>query len=91
VSVFSNDHYPFYEFLFIEDGNSYKLIKYQKIYTDFAGIEGVEYGHLAPFISLSLTLLGIVVSIIIIVMKIMYSNFQTARLKKIRIFAKSNQ
>lgn len=54
----SNDHYPFYEFLFEEKNNRIELIKKQKFYTDFAGIEGFEYANIAPFFSLLLTIIG---------------------------------
>lgn len=55
----SNDHYPFYEFLFIEKNGSYKLIKKQKYYTDFAGGEGFEHVYIAPFFSLTLAIFGL--------------------------------
>ena len=56
----SNDHYPFYEFLFIKDGDNYKLIKKQKYYTDVAGIEGLEYANIAPIFSLLLSIIGVI-------------------------------
>jgi len=71
----SNDHYPFYEFLFIEKDNRYKLIKKQRFYTDIAGIEGLEYAIIAPFFSLLLTVIGLIVSIIIITTNRLKSNF----------------
>jgi len=61
----SNDHYAYYEFLFIEKDNQYKLIKKQRFYTDVAGIEGLEYANIAPFFSLLLTAVGLVGAIII--------------------------
>ncbi|MDR3622449.1 MAG: hypothetical protein P4L85_24070 [Paludisphaera borealis] len=41
----SNDHYPFYEFLFTSDspGGPLKLLSYQRFYYDVAGIEGLEW------------------------------------------------
>ena len=56
----ANDHYPFYEFLFIEDNGNYNLIKKQKYYTDIAGIEGLEYANIAPLFSLLLSVVGII-------------------------------
>lgn len=74
----SNDHYPFYEFLFVEKNGSYNLIKKQKYYTDVAGIEGLEYANIAPVFSLLLTILGIVIlTILLTINKIM-----TNRIKK---------
>ena len=61
----SNDHYPHYEFLFVEKNNYYELIKKQRFYTDVAGIEGLEYANIAPFFSLLLTAIGLVCAIII--------------------------
>ncbi len=61
----SNDHYPNYEFLFVEKNNQYELIKKQRFYTDVAGIEGLEYANIAPFFSLLLTAIGLVGAIII--------------------------
>ncbi len=55
----SNDHYPFYEFLFIEENGSHKLIKKQKYYTDFAGGEGIEHAFIAPFFSFVLAIFGL--------------------------------
>ena len=55
----SNDHYPFYEFLFVKNNNQLKLIKKQRFYTDVAGIEGLEYSNIAPFFSLLLTAFGL--------------------------------
>jgi hypothetical protein len=54
----SNDHYPTYEFLFIETGGRYELIKKQRFYTDVAGIELMEYATIAPFFSLILSIVG---------------------------------
>jgi hypothetical protein len=61
----SNDHYPFYEFLFVEKNKQYELIKKQRFYTDVAGIEGLEYSNIAPFFSLLLTAIGLIGAIII--------------------------
>jgi hypothetical protein len=72
----SNDHYPFYEFLFIDHENSYKLIKYQKFYTDIAGIEGQEYGYIAPLFSLLLTMLGLFVSVIIALIYFLFNLYK---------------
>lgn len=47
----SNDHYPFYEFLF-EKSISLELSKKQMYFVDFAGIEGAEYCNIAPPIEL---------------------------------------
>ena len=63
----SNDHYPQYEFLFVEKGDQYKLIKKQRFYRDIAGIEGLEYANIAPFFSLLLTAIGLIGSIIIVI------------------------
>jgi hypothetical protein len=61
----SNDHYPFYEFLFVKNNNQFELIKKQRFYTDVAGIEGLEYSNIAPFFSLLLTAFGLIRAIII--------------------------
>ncbi|RZK50063.1 MAG: hypothetical protein EOO87_19475 [Pedobacter sp.] len=61
----SNDHYPYYEFLFTEIDGQYKLIKKQKFYTDVAGIEGLEYANIAPAFSLLLTVIGLFASLLI--------------------------
>lgn len=61
----SNDHYPYYEFLFAVKDNQNELIKKQRFYTDVAGIEGLEYANLAPFFSLLLTAVGVIIEIII--------------------------
>jgi hypothetical protein len=60
----SNDHYPRYELLFIETNNAYKLIEKQRFYIDIAGLEGFEYATKAPFFSLLLTIIGVIVSLI---------------------------
>lgn len=68
----SNDHYPFYEFLFVKENENFNLTRKQKYYTDFAGIEGLEYANLAPIFSLMLTVIGIVaLTIILTIEKIM--------------------
>ncbi|MGI4872785.1 MAG: hypothetical protein ACRYFX_16620 [Janthinobacterium lividum] len=53
----SNDHYPFYEFLFRKNGNNLSLLKKQQFYYDIAGIEGFEYTFFSPILSLVLTIL----------------------------------
>jgi len=63
----SNDHYPFYEFLFLEENGNYNLIKRQKYYTDFAGFEGIEYAYIALIFSLLLTITGVVILIVILI------------------------
>ncbi len=60
-----NDHYPFYEFLFVNENDNYKLLKKQKFFTDFAGEEGFEYANIATFFSLLLTVIGLVGALII--------------------------
>lgn len=65
----SNDHYPFYEFLFVNENGNYILTKYQKYYTDIAGIEGIEYVNIAPLFSLLLTIVGIIALIVILLIK----------------------
>jgi hypothetical protein len=62
----SNDHYPFYEFLFVEKNEKYNLIKKQIYYTDLAGIEGLEFANILPLFSLLLTIAGIVVMTILL-------------------------
>ena len=47
----SNNHFPFYEFLFIKVGNNYSLVKSQRFYTDLAGLEGLEFSIVVPMIS----------------------------------------
>lgn len=47
----SNDHYPFYEFLFTKDLESITLQRRAKYYYDIAGAEGAEYSTLVPPIS----------------------------------------
>lgn len=66
----ANDHYPFYEFLFINKNGNYTLTKIQKYYTDVAGIEGREYANIAPVFSLLLTVLGIIAMTVILLIKI---------------------
>lgn len=68
----SNDHYPFYEFLFVKENGKFNLTRKQKYYTDFAGIEGLEYANLASIFSLMLTVIGIIaLTIILTIEKIM--------------------
>jgi len=55
----SNDHFPFYEFLFAEKNGNYQLVKKQMFFTDAAGIEGLEYANMAPLFSLILVFVGI--------------------------------
>jgi hypothetical protein len=52
----SNDHYPYYEFLFraSERGADPRLLSYRRFYYDVAGIEGVEW----PVAFAALLLLG---------------------------------
>lgn len=58
-----NDHYPFYEFL-INTKDPNKIIKWQIFYTDFAGIEGVEYVNFAVLLEFSaLVIIGLIVMI----------------------------
>ncbi len=61
----SNDHHPFYEFLFKEI-NGVELIKKQRYYYDFAGVEGLEYTFISPLFALLLTILSIVATIFIL-------------------------
>ena len=61
----SNDHYSYYEFLFVEKDNQYELVRKQRFYTDVAGIEGLEYANIAPFFSLFLTVIGLIGAIAI--------------------------
>ncbi len=63
----ANDHYPFYEFLFLKEVNGYKLIKRQKFYVDFAGIEGKEFSLLIPVYSFVISIGGIIGAILIAV------------------------
>ena len=51
----SNDHHPYYEFLFAIDspGGHPKLLSSQRFYYDVAGIEGVEWPAFLPFLAFS--------------------------------------
>lgn len=60
----SNDHYPFYEFLFQKAGDVYQLKRKHRFYTDLAGLEGMEYANLAPFLSIFILLIGALVWLI---------------------------
>lgn len=85
----SNDHYPFYEFIFIEKNRNYNLIKKQKYYTDFAGIEGLKYTNISPVFSLLLTMFGIIVlTIIFIINKILNNGKSKKLIKKITPYYK---
>ncbi len=55
----SNDHFPFYEFLFEEQKGHYQLVKKQMFFYDVAGAEGIEYAIVAPFFSLVLAIIGL--------------------------------
>lgn len=57
----SNDHYPYYEFLFSDTEGQYRLLKEQRFYTDFAGFEGMEFANVFPIFSFLLTILGLIV------------------------------
>jgi hypothetical protein len=50
----SNDHHPYYEFLFTTDspGAAPKLLSSQRFYYDVAGMEGVEWPVLLPVFAL---------------------------------------
>jgi hypothetical protein len=50
----SNDHYPYYEFLFTSDSpdGPWKLLSFQRFYYDVAGIEGVEWPAFLPVLAL---------------------------------------
>ena len=61
----SNDHHPFYEFLFRSSGNELILKNKQVFYTDFAGIEGVEMIYLIPFFSFVIVLFSLFIYMII--------------------------
>jgi hypothetical protein len=61
----SNDHYPFYEFLFKEKNQEYKLIKKQRFYTDIAGAEGFEYSKILPVFSV-MVIISIILSFILL-------------------------
>ncbi len=60
-SEVSNDHYPYYEFLFSGNAGQNRLLKEQRFYTDVAGIEGLEFAIFFPFISILLTILGLII------------------------------
>ncbi len=49
----SNDHYPYYEFLFTSDslGGPLKLLSSQRFYYDVAGMEGAEWPAFLPFLA----------------------------------------
>ncbi len=49
----SNDHYPYYEFVFTRDASTRALrpVSFQRFYFDVAGIEGVEWPAFLPFLS----------------------------------------
>jgi hypothetical protein len=49
----SNDHYPYYEFLFTSDshGGPLKLLSFKRFYYDVAGVEGVEWPAFLPIFS----------------------------------------
>ena len=67
----SNDHYPFYEFLFsVNNRTNLKLIKSQKFFQDFAGLERIgEYSLIEPFItSVGLFLLTIFLALIYLIL-----------------------
>ena len=57
----SNDHYPYYEFLFSNPGGNGtpRLLSAQRFYFDVAGIEGLEW----PLFFLGFSVLGLVVSV----------------------------
>jgi hypothetical protein len=61
----ANDHYPYYEVLFQEDGSEIELVKSQHFFTDFAGYEGMEYSNMASmFEILALLSLGVIVMMV---------------------------
>ncbi len=49
----SNDHYPYYEFLFTSDspGGPLKLLSSQRFYYDVAGMEGAEWPAFLPLLA----------------------------------------
>ncbi len=49
----SNDHYPYYEFLFTSDslGGPLKPLSSQRFYYDVAGMEGAEWPAFLPFLA----------------------------------------
>ena len=57
----SNDHYPYYEFLFSDPDHAgdLKLLSAQRFYFDVAGIEGMEW----PMFFVAFSALGIVLSV----------------------------
>jgi hypothetical protein len=50
----SNDHYPFYEFLFDRTDGEAKLLSFRKFYYDIAGIEGFEWPQMFLFFGMIL-------------------------------------
>lgn len=61
----SNDHYPLYEVLMRKSGASIEIVKSQHFYTDFAGVEGMEYANIASFFeAIALLCLGLIVLIV---------------------------
>ncbi len=64
----SNDHHPFYEFLFSEN-NGLVLLKNQRYYYDSAGFEGAEYTSLSPIFAMLLTVLSVVATILILLVR----------------------
>jgi hypothetical protein len=59
----SNDHYPYYEFLFARDtnGRPAQLLGFQRFYYDVAGIEGIEW----PVFFIPLALLALIPTLIL--------------------------
>jgi hypothetical protein len=59
----SNDHHPYYEFLFARDANGRpaQLLSFQRFYYDVAGIEGIEW----PVFFIPLALLALVPTLIL--------------------------
>ena len=57
----SNDHYPYYEFLFSgpDSAGTWKLLSEQRFYFDVAGIEGLEW----PMFFVAFSALGMVLSV----------------------------
>ena len=57
----SNDHYPYYEFLFTSESSSgvLKLLSFQRFYYDVAAIEGVEWPAFFP----GLAFLGLIATL----------------------------
>lgn len=59
----SNDHYPFYEFLFEKEQPNH-ILKYQTFFVDIAGIEGFEYANVIGLLDfLFLLSIGIFVAL----------------------------